>query len=193
MGGKSTILRQNCVAAILAQIGCFVPCDSFIFTPVDRIFTRLGASDRILEGKSTFFVEMEETSNILAHATFKSIAILDELGRGTSTFDGYSIAHAVLKHVTEKIKCRCLFATHYHMLIDEFKDYPGVSCYHMSYKANEEGDRVTFLYQFIKGECPMSFGINVARMAGIDQKILKSAKLKSDLFKKDLDELKKKV
>lgn len=154
MGGKSTILRQNCIAAILAQIGCFVPCDSFTFTPVDRIFTRLGASDRILEGKSTFFVEMEETSNILAHATFKSLAILDELGRGTSTFDGYSIAHAVLQYVTKTINCRCLFATHYHMLIDEFKDYPGVACYHMAYKANEEGDRVTFLYKFIKGECP---------------------------------------
>lgn len=136
---------------------------------------------------------MEETSNILAHATFKSIAILDELGRGTSTFDGYSIAHAVLKHISQEVKCRCLFATHYHMLIDEFKNYPGVSCYHMAYKANEDGDRVTFLYKFIKGECPMSFGINVARMAGINASILKVAKSKSESFKKELDNLKKKV
>ena len=122
MGGKSTILRQNCLAAILAQIGCFVPCSSFRLTPVDRIFTRLGASDRILEGKSTFFVEMEETRNILSQATFKSLAILDELGRGTSTFDGYSIAHAVLNYITNNIKCRCLFSTHYHMLLDDFRN-----------------------------------------------------------------------
>ena len=99
MGGKSTILRQNCLATILAQIGCYVPASSFKLTPVDRIFTRLGASDRILEGKSTFFVEMEETRNVLNQGTFKSLAILDELGRGTSTFDGQSIAHAVLNHI----------------------------------------------------------------------------------------------
>lgn len=110
------------MAAILAQIGCFVPCSSFRLTPVDRIFTRLGASDRILEGKSTFYVEMEETRNVLQLATFKSLAILDELGRGTSTFDGYSIAHAVLNYLTNNIKCRCLFSTHYHMLLDDFRD-----------------------------------------------------------------------
>ena len=91
-------------------------------TPVDKIFTRLGASDYILEGKSTFFVEMEETKNILEKATFKSLAILDELGRGTSTFDGYSIANAVLSNLTRKIKCRTLFATHYHMLLDDYKN-----------------------------------------------------------------------
>jgi len=100
MGGKSTLLRQTCLGVILAQMGCFVPADSCILTPVDRIFTRLGASDRILEGKSTFFVEMEETNNILKGATFKSLAIVDELGRGTSTFDGFSIACAVLHHLT---------------------------------------------------------------------------------------------
>jgi DNA mismatch repair protein MSH6 len=103
-------------------------------TPVDRLFTRIGASDRILEGKSTFFVEMEETRNIIEFATFKSLAIVDELGRGTSTFDGYSIAHAVLKYLVGKIKCRTLFSTHYHMLLDEFKDYPGVVSYHMAFK-----------------------------------------------------------
>lgn len=94
------MLRQTCLGVILAQMGCFVPADSCILTPVDRIFTRLGASDRILEGKSTFFVEMEETNNILKGATFKSLAIVDELGRGTSTFDGFSIACAVLHHLT---------------------------------------------------------------------------------------------
>jgi DNA mismatch repair protein MSH6 len=117
MGGKSTLLRQTCLGVILAQMGCFVPAESCILTPVDRIFTRIGASDRILEGKSTFFVEMEETNNILKSATFKSLAIVDELGRGTSTFDGFSIACAVLHHLVTVLKCRALFSTHYHMLL----------------------------------------------------------------------------
>lgn len=159
-----------------------MPCESFRLTPVDRIFTRLGASDRILEGKSTFYVEMEETRNVIQFATYKSLAILDELGRGTSTFDGYSIANSVLTYLVEKLKCRCLFSTHYHMLLDDFRNVPGVASYHMSYKANEAKDTVTFLYKFIKGECPMSFGINVARMAGIDQKILQNAMKKSKQF-----------
>ena len=193
MGGKSTILRQNCLAAILAQIGCFVPCESFTLTPVDRIFTRLGASDRILEGKSTFFVEMEETKNVIQFATFRSLAILDELGRGTSTFDGYSIAHAVLNYIHEKIKCRTMFSTHYHMLLDDFKNKEGIASYHMSYIANEAQDKVTFLYKFVKGECPMSFGINVARMAGIPQSILNIAKTKSTAFSQNLDQLTKLV
>ena len=98
-----------------------MPCISFKFTPVDRIFTRLGAEDRLLEGKSTFFVEMEECLSVIKFGTFKSLAILDELGRGTSTFDGYAIAHAVLEYLVSKIKCRSMFATHYHMLIDDFK------------------------------------------------------------------------
>jgi DNA mismatch repair protein MSH6 len=97
MGGKSTLLRQTAMAVILAQIGCYVPAESMTLTPVDRVFTRIGASDRILEGKSTFYVEMEETKNIIQFATPRSLAIVDELGRGTSTFDGYSIAHAELK------------------------------------------------------------------------------------------------
>ncbi len=137
MGGKSTLLRQTCMAVILAQIGCYVPAESMTLTPVDRIFTRIGASDRILEGKSTFYVEMEETKNIIQFATNKSLAIVDELGRGTSTFDGYSIAHAVLKYLVNSINCRSLFSTHYHMLLDEFRDAPGIKLYHMSFKANE--------------------------------------------------------
>ena len=114
------------MAVILAQMGCFVPAESFTLTPVDRIFTRIGASDRILEGKSTFYVEMEETRNIIQFATFKSLAIVDELGRGTSTFDGYSIAHAVLKYIVYTLRCRSLFSTHYHMLLDEFRGAAGV-------------------------------------------------------------------
>jgi DNA mismatch repair protein MSH6 len=114
-------------------MGCYVPADSFVLTPVDRIFTRIGASDRILEGKSTFFVEMEETRNVIEYGTFKSLAIIDELGRGTSTFDGYSIAHAVLNYLTNKIRCRTLFSTHYHMLLEEFRNTPGVKSYHMAF------------------------------------------------------------
>lgn len=168
-------------------MGCYVPAESLTLTPVDRIFTRIGASDRILEGKSTFFVEMEETRNIIEFATFKSLAIVDELGRGTSTFDGYSIAHAVLKYLVNKINCRTLFSTHYHMLLDEFKGEKGVQTYHMAYKANENQDEVMFLYKFVKGECPMSFGINVARMAGIPKFVLEIAKKKADAFSHSLN------
>ena len=193
MGGKSTLLRQNCIAAILAQVGCHVPCASFKLTPVDRIFTRLGASDRILEGKSTFFVEMEETKNVIQFATHRSLAILDELGRGTSTFDGYSIAHAVLNYMINTIKCRALFSTHYHMLLDDFKVKPGVKSFHMSYKSTDDDNKITFLYKFVEGECPTSFGLNVARMAGIPKSILDRAKSKSAEFSINLDNLTKKV
>ena len=160
---------------------------------MDRIFTRIGASDRILEGKSTFFVEMEETRNVLRFATNRSLAILDELGRGTSTFDGYSIAHAVMRYLVNQLQCRTLFSTHYHMLLDEFKDYPGVQNYHMAYKSNEAGDQVIFLYKFVKGTCPKSFGLNVARMAGIPQHVLDIAKAKSDAFGSTMDELTRRI
>lgn len=139
---------------------------------VDRIFTRIGASDRILEGKSTFYVEMEETNSVLQNATAHSLAIMDELGRGTSTFDGYSIAHAVLNYLVRKTKCRSLFSTHYHMLIDEFRRVPGVKNYHMACKTGPNADSIVFLYKFIEGDCPQSFGLNVARLAGLPIKVL---------------------
>ena len=134
MGGKSTLLRQTCLGVILAQIGCYVPATSCTLSPVDRIFTRIGSSDRILEGKSTFFVEMEETGNIIKMASKRSLCIVDELGRGTSTFDGYSIAHAVLKYLVRRIKCMTLFSTHYHMLLDDFRYTKHVDLYHMACK-----------------------------------------------------------
>ena len=158
-------------------------------TLIDRIFTRIGASDRILEGKSTFYVEMEETKNVLQFATPRSLAILDELGRGTSTFDGYSIANAVMQYLVKKLNCMTLFSTHYHMLLDEFRNFPGVQTYHMAYKANESGDHVVFLYKFQKGECPQSFGINVARMAGLPQRVLDLANRKAIAFTKQLDKV----
>lgn len=123
MGGKSTLLRQTCVLAILAQLGCYVPADECSLTPVDRIFTRVGASDRILQGQSTFFVELAETANILQHATSRSLVILDELGRGTSTFDGTAIAHAVVSFLVQRLQCRALFATHYHSLVEDWRGH----------------------------------------------------------------------
>lgn len=162
-------------------------------TPVDRIFTRIGASDRILEGKSTFYVEMEETKNIIQFATSRSLAIVDELGRGTSTFDGYSIAHAVLKYLVGTLRCRSLFSTHYHMLLDEFRGAPGVKLYHMACRANEAQDEVVFLYKFQPGECPQSFGINVARMAGIPRGVLDRAREKATQFSETLNSLTSKV
>jgi len=146
-------------------------------TPVDRIFTRIGACDKILEGKSTFYVEMEETKNILQFATNRSLAIIDELGRGTSTFDGYSIANSVLRHIVAKIKCRCLFATHYHMLLDDFRKVPGVESYHMSCKEDPyRKTKVHFLYKFKRGECPSSYGMNVAVLSGMSPEIVERAR-----------------
>ena len=193
MGGKSTLLRQTAMAVILAQIGCYVPAESMTLTPVDRVFTRIGASDRILEGKSTFYVEMEETKNIIQFATPRSLAIVDELGRGTSTFDGYSIAHAVLKYLVNRLQCRSLFSTHYHMLLDEFRNYDGVKLYHMACRANEAQDEVIFLYKFQPGECPQSFGLNVARMAGIPKGVLDRARIKATEFSERLNDLTGKV
>ena len=121
------------------------------------------------------------------------MAIVDELGRGTSTFDGYSIAHSVLRYLSNVIKCRSLFSTHYHMLLDEFREYPGVKLYHMASKTNEEKDQVIFLYRFEQGECPMSFGLNVARMAGIPKKVIEHAKNKAKDFNLKLNDLNEKV
>lgn len=118
MGGKSTILRQTCLLAIMAQIGCYVPAKSYKGIPFDRIFCRIGASDRIIEGKSTFYIELEETRRILDQASRNSLVIIDELGRGTSTFDGVSIAHGTLSHIVETIGCFTLFSTHYSILAD---------------------------------------------------------------------------
>ena len=172
---------------ILAQIGCYVPAKFCELTPVDRVFTRIGAQDRIFEGKSTFFVEMEETKNVLRFATNRSLAILDELGRGTSTFDGYSIANAVMKYMVGRIGCMALFSTHYHMLLSEFRTVPGVKNFHMAFRANELQDQIMFLYKFVEGECPVSFGLNLARIAGLPPSVLKNARSKAMDFGTKLD------
>eukprot|EP00741_Cyanophora_paradoxa_P001422 tig00000489_g1375.t1 len=154
MGGKSTLLRQACVAVVMAQVGCFVPAEECVLSPVDRLFTRIGAADRILAGESTFAVELHETAGVLRHATQDSLVILDELGRGTLTFDGVSIAHAVLHTLAASTRCRTLFSTHYHMLTD-WVSAPGseaaVGLYHMQSLVEDSQRRVTFLYKFAAG------------------------------------------
>jgi DNA mismatch repair protein MSH6 len=205
MGGKSTVLRQTCVCVIMAQLGCYVPATKCRLSPVDRIFTRIGASDNILEGQSTFFVELSETSTILHEATPSSLVILDELGRGTSTFDGVAIAHSVVQKLAEDLGCRTMFATHYHSLVDEFGAHPNVALANMACKvmdkaeddalreakaadgvgsANDAGPdaNVMFLYKLVGGACTKSYGLNVARLARLPEPVLAKANAKSKEF-----------
>ncbi|XP_054273047.1 DNA mismatch repair protein Msh6-like [Macrosteles quadrilineatus] len=180
MGGKSTLMRQLGLIVIMAQLGCRVPAESLKLSPVDRIFTRLGANDDIMAGESTFYLELCETSAILAHATKHSLVLIDELGRGTSTYDGTAIANAVLRELTD-MQCRTLFSTHYHSLVEDFKDYKNVALGHMACMAESEMDEdsegmqenVTFLYKFAPGACPKSYGFNAARLAGVPKHIIK--------------------
>ncbi|KXS11873.1 DNA mismatch repair protein Msh6 [Gonapodya prolifera JEL478] len=175
MGGKSTLLRQVCVGVILAQMGCYVPAKSCRLKPVDRIFTRIGANDNILAGHSTFFVELSETSKILKEATQDSLVILDELGRGTSTHDGYAVAYSVLHHLVASIGCLGLFTTHHAMLTEEYKDNPLVSRCFMSFQNDDEKREVTFLYKLAQGVSRKSYGMNVAAMAGVPREVVDKA------------------
>ena len=187
MGGKSSFLRQVALCVVLAQSGCFVPAASMKFTPFDAIYTRMGASDNIQKGQSTFFVEMSETSPILRKATEHSLVILDELGRGTSTSDGKSIAYATLSHIINNTKSICLFVTHYADLArnSEVLFRRHAKNYHMSFLEDEtasEDQRITFLYKLAEGVVPKSFGINVARMAGLPKSVLQVAYEASQKF-----------
>uniref|UniRef100_A0A8D0LCA5 DNA mismatch repair protein n=1 Tax=Sphenodon punctatus TaxID=8508 RepID=A0A8D0LCA5_SPHPU len=189
MGGKSTLMRQAGLLAILAQLGCYVPAEACRLTPVDRVFTRLGASDRIMSGESTFFVELSETSSILRHATAHSLVLVDELGRGTATFDGTAIASAVVKELAENIKCRTLFSTHYHSLVEDYSHSPAVRMGHMACMVENEckdpsQETITFLYKFIKGACPKSYGFNAARLANIPEEIIQTGHRKARDFEK---------
>ena len=174
MGGKSTLLRQVCISAIFAQIGCYVPAKKCVMTLVDRIFTRIGANDKLLEGKSTFYVEMEETKNIVENATINSLIIMDELGRGTSTKDGKIIAKTILYQIENKLKSRCLFTTHYHDIINWCQKEPKIDLFFMDSNVDNKKD-ITFLYKFKQGICPESYGIEVAKLAGIPEKVIKKA------------------
>ncbi|KAJ1520643.1 hypothetical protein ONE63_003750 [Megalurothrips usitatus] len=183
MGGKSTLMRQAGLLLIMAHMGCHIPAQECEFTPVDRIFTRLGANDDIMAGESTFFVELSETSAILHHATKHSLVLVDELGRGTSTYDGTAIAAAVVKELAS-LSARTLFSTHYHTLVDEFKNSQQVTLGHMACMVeddNEEGgeETVTFLYKFSSGACPKSYGFNAARLAGVPAHITRVGRQKA--------------
>jgi DNA mismatch repair protein MutS len=176
MAGKSTYMRQTALIVLMAQCGFFVPADSADIGICDRIFTRVGASDDLASGQSTFMVEMNEVANILKNATKKSLVILDEIGRGTSTFDGLSIAQAVVEYVTDKDKigAKTLFATHYHELTSLEGRLPGVHNYCVAVK--EEGKDVTFLRKIVPGEADRSYGIEVAKLAGVPAPVLRRAR-----------------
>jgi DNA mismatch repair ATPase MutS len=203
MGGKSTILRTVGVLTVLAQMGCKVPASSFLLTPADRIFTRMGASDRLLEGKSTFQMELEEASTILDKATPKSLVLLDELGRGTCTYDGIAIAKAVASYLGSRVQCRGLFATHYHELVLSLVPRAGsgedgeyeppmtghFSLYQMQMQViGGDGEGVAAnsprevipLYRLIPGHCPKSFGLRVAAAAGMQLAVVEAAKAKAE-------------
>ncbi len=173
-GGKSTVLRTVAVSALLAQLGCKLPAASARLPLVDRIFTRIGARDDIMLGKSTFMVELEETASILNQATSKSLLILDELGRGTSTNDGYAIAWAVLRRLA-RLRALTLFATHYHGLCADFATNPDVVLSHVAFMTDEAARDVVFLYQLKSGAAGGSYGLNVARMAGLPEEVLARA------------------
>lgn len=185
MAGKSTYMRQVALITLIAQIGCFVPAKYAQISIVDRIFTRIGASDDLSSGQSTFMVEMSEVSNILQNATSKSLIILDEVGRGTSTFDGLSIAWAVVDYISTKIGAKTLFATHYHELTELQGKIPGVKNYCISVK--EHGDDIIFLRKIIVGGADQSYGIQVAKLAGLPEEVVISAKeILSKLEEKDI-------
>ncbi len=187
MAGKSTYMRQTALIVLMAQLGSFVPASSAKIGICDRIFTRVGASDDLASGQSTFMVEMNEVANILRNATKKSLLILDEIGRGTSTYDGLSIAWAVVEHIadTKKLGAKALFATHYHELTELEGRLKGVNNYCIAVK--EQGDGIIFLRKIIKGGADKSYGIQVARLAGLPEEVLKrAAEISEELVKNDI-------
>ena len=174
MAGKSTYLRQVALITVMAQIGAYVPAESAVIGLVDRVFCRVGASDDLSRGQSTFMVEMNETALILNHATERSLVILDEIGRGTATFDGLSIAWAVAEHLHDETRCRTLFATHYHELTDLQATRPGVANFNVAVR--EWNEEIIFLRKILPGAADKSYGIQVARLAGLPKSVLERAK-----------------
>ena len=174
MAGKSTYMRQVALITLMAQIGSFVPAKAARIGVVDRIFTRIGASDDLSSGQSTFMVEMNEVSDILRCATARSLLILDEIGRGTSTFDGMSIARAVLEHCALRLKAKTLFATHYHELTELEERLTGVKNYNIAVKAR--GKDIIFLRKILPGGADRSYGIEVAKLAGLPESVVRRAR-----------------
>ena len=187
MAGKSTWIRQNALIAVMAQIGSFVPCKSAHVGLVDRVFTRVGGADDISRGASTFMVEMTETANILNNATAKSLVVLDEVGRGTSTYDGLSLAWAIAEDLHDRVRCRALFATHYHQLMDLAG--PGRGIVNCRVAVKEWGDEIVFLHRIEQGGTDRSYGLHVARLAGIPKSVLERAKVVLDKLDEEGDEV----
>ena len=175
MAGKTTVMREVAIIQILAQIGCFVPAEKAEVGLCDHLFSRLGASDDILKGQSTFMVEMSETAEIIRHATERSLIILDEVGRGTSTYDGLSIAWSLVEYFIDHIKARTLFATHYHELTDLMQTKEQGK--NLTMETQNQNGRITFLYRLIEDAMGQSFGIHVAKMAGLPPEVLNRAKV----------------
>jgi DNA mismatch repair protein MutS len=174
MGGKSTYLRQAALLTILAQMGSFLPAESATMPIVDRVFTRIGAADNLARGRSTFMVEMTETAVILNTATAHSLIVLDEIGRGTSTYDGLALAWAVVEHIHRHIRAKTLFATHYHELTELAGQLDGVRNLHVSVK--ESGDQILFLRRVEPGAADRSYGIEVARLAALPISVIERAR-----------------
>ncbi|MCZ6599064.1 MAG: DNA mismatch repair protein MutS, partial [Planctomycetota bacterium] len=186
MAGKSTYIRQVALIVLLAQIGSFVPAGEAHIGVVDRIFTRVGAGDDISRGESTFMVEMVEIANIVNNASERSLVILDEVGRGTSTFDGLALAWAIVEHLHERVGARTLFATHYHQLTDLAARYNGICNQNVSVR--EWGDEIVFLHKIVEGGTDRSYGIHVARLAGVPDDVVERAKrILSDLEQDEED------
>ena len=173
MAGKSTYMRQVALLTLMTQTGSFIPATSANICPVDRIFTRIGASDDLVSGQSTFMVEMNEVAQILKYATDNSLIVLDEVGRGTSTFDGMSIARAVIEYIDKKIRAKTLFATHYHELTDLAETSARIENFSVAVK--ERGSEVIFLRRIKQGGADKSYGIQVAKLAGLPKSVMKRA------------------
>ena len=193
MSGKSTYIRQLALIIILAQIGSFVPAESANISIVDKIFTRIGASDNLYKGESTFMVEMKEVNNILRHATKDSLIILDEVGRGTSTFDGLSLAWAILEYIINKIHSKTLFATHYHELIDLEHVFNCVKNKHIQVIEDNENDEIVFLRKLMDGGANKSYGIAVAKLAGIPIEVINRSKIILDSIERKEIEIEKDI
>jgi DNA mismatch repair protein MutS len=182
MAGKSTYLRQNALIIVMAQMGCFVPASEATIGITDRIFSRIGASDDLAGGRSTFMVEMVETATILNQATKQSFVILDEVGRGTSTYDGMALAWSVAEHLLSAIGCRTLFTTHYHELTALEDSLKGLRCVCMA--VEEQNNGIIFLHKVINGRADRSYGIHVAALAGIPPKVINRAEALLNTFEK---------
>jgi DNA mismatch repair protein MutS len=174
MGGKSTYMRQVALIVLLAHIGSFVPARAARIGPVDRIFTRIGAADDLAGGRSTFMVEMTESANILHNATEASLVLMDEVGRGTSTFDGLALAWAIARHLVERTRAYTLFATHYFELTGLAQDYREVANVHLD--AVEHKDRIVFLHALEEGPASQSYGLQVAALAGVPGAVIRAAR-----------------